>query len=86
MAAAKEKKKAATTVDKSEINKEHLEFINKNYPLRKFFTRKICHLWDNFYRVNFHNSIDIEHKIEQSYWVEVPDVKKQTKQDAPRKA
>lgn len=85
MPAAKEKK-TKTVVDKSQINKDHLEYINKHYSLRKFFTRKICHLWDNFYRVNFHNSIDIEHKIEHSYWVEIPDVKKQTKQDTIGKA
>ncbi len=84
MPAAKEKKKAV--VDKPEINKDHLEYINKHYAVRKFFTRKICHLWDNFYRVNFHNSLDIEHKIEKSYWVEVPDVKKPTKQDSTGKA
>lgn len=73
---AKAKKLAAS---KCEINEAAMIHINKRCKIKKFFVRKIHHLWDNYYRVNYHCTLDDEHKILDSYWVEVPKDEKPAK-------
>ena len=87
MPAAKEKKTKVTASAPVE-NKEHILYINSKCGIRKFFTRKIHHLWDNKYRVNYHSVLDEEHKIVDSYFIEVPepDVKEQTGKNKVGKA
>lgn len=45
-------------------------YLDKYYPERKFQVRRYFHLWDNYYRVNFHLSFKREF-IHKSYFVDI---------------
>lgn len=65
------KKSLKKEFDNKPINKNelYLKEIDKLHPERKFWRRKIYHLWDNFYRINFH--LNWKETTIVSYFVEV---------------
>lgn len=46
--------------------------ISRTLPIRLGFQRRVHHLWDNKYRVNFHDT-DRDNQITQSYFITVTD-------------
>lgn len=51
--------------------KADLDYINKEFPDKNCFRRRIHHLWDQYFRVNYHLECDLA-QIPLSYFVECP--------------
>lgn len=58
------------------IKFDPLPFINKELPNKLIFKRTVHHLWEAFYRVNFHSKSS-EHRIVKSYFVKIDDSNKE---------
>jgi hypothetical protein len=63
----------AATVAKKELTETEKQvlLIEGNYPRREGFIRRVCHLWKNYYRINYINKRTGE--IPESHFIQVRD-------------
>jgi len=79
------KKKVKIKRDKNGIDLRHKKILNKYYPGKTGFFRRIWFLFDTYYRVNLHNPYT-DNSIDESYFVDVAKLAKIKKKKIVKKS